>query len=199
MTTDEAQTDQGSAAAAILASPGAGAASHDMVAAHDALHVASDSLRAAVQRLHADEDDAWRRYAAEADDAIARMEAELAVSAAKLRAERAESRESLSAALEEAARTWRARAEGIRLQTRLGEMEARDAGLVALEDLDAAGYRLAKFIHVVAHDVDGFGTTMVEHARNVIDDVRAAVAGLVLVARPDRDGADGDDDDGPPR
>ena len=188
MTTDTAPTAESSSMAAdILGTPGPGVASPDVVAAHDALHTASDALRVAVQHLHEGEDEAWRRYAAEADDAVARMEAELAMSAAKLRADRAESRDALRAALEEVARTWRARADEIRIQTRLGEMEARDAGLVALEDLDAAGHRVATLIHTLGRDAQELRSDVVDHARQVIDDVRGAVAGLVLVARPDGD------------
>jgi len=180
--------EPGSVAAEILAAPGSGAASPEMVAAHDALHTASDALRIAVGHLHAGEDDAWRRYAAEAGDVMARMEAELAVSAAKLRADRADSRASLGAALEAAARTWRARADEIRVQTRLGEMDARDGGLVALDDLDAAGYRLVGLIQALGHDVEGLEVNVVERARSAVDDVRAAVAGLVLIARADDEG-----------
>lgn len=154
-------------------------------AAREVIAHVSDSLHAAADELHAEQDDAWHRYVAEADDAIEHMQAELALAGEQLRAERAETMGEVKAALEQATREWRSRADEIRLRTHLGQMEARDAGLVALDGLDAAGHRLASFVDLVRHDAGTLTSTIKEGARQVIEDARAAIAGLALAAEDD--------------
>ena len=158
-------------------------ATDGLAEAKAALQRAASALHEANRELHEHEDEAWLEYASEADAAVARMEAELEMSAAKLRAERAGSTAELRAALDEAATTWRSRADEIRVQTHLGEMDARDAGLVALDRLEAAGHRLATFTDTIGHTGHEITDVVRTGARTVLEDVRAAMSGIVTVAR----------------
>ena len=171
-------------------SPGTPPSDDELRAARADFKRASGSLQGALRRLHENEDEAWRDYAADVDDTIARMEADLAISEARLRADRAETKQELEQALDEVTLAWRQRADEIRVQTKLGEMDARDHGLVALADLEAAGHRLATLVETVRHDATEWTSALRTHAGELIGDVRGAVAGLVLVARPDDDDAD---------
>ncbi len=136
---------------------------------------ASLALRAALDDLHQVEDEAWRRYAADLEEATLRLDAALSVASSRLRAEKADTPADLEDALEELATTWRSRADEIRVQTHLGELEARDAGLHVLDDLEAAGHRIADTIAAVRGDAEHSFTALRDRARHTIDEVGRAV------------------------
>jgi hypothetical protein len=140
-----------------------------------AVESASVALRAALDDLHQVEDDAWRRYAAELEEATLRLDAALSVASSRLRAEKADSPAELEDALEELATTWRSRADEIRVQTHLGALDARDAGLHVLDDLEAAGHRISETLTAVRSDAEHSFTSMRERVQHTIDDVGRAV------------------------
>lgn len=150
----------------------------DVVFAHGQLQDATTALREAVARLDQSEDDAWRHYGAEIDKALAQMDDDLSAAEAQLRIEEAESRDQLSYALQQATDSWRARADEIRVQMSLGEMEARDAGLHALEDLDRAGHDLHKTIEELRRDTAASVSTVRDRTRSVVGEVRSALHGV---------------------
>ncbi len=119
-----------------------------------AVESASEALRTALEELHQAEDEAWRRYAADLEEATLRLDATLAVASSRLRAEKADTHEELEDALEELATTWRSRADEIRVQTHLGDLDARDAGLHLLSDLDAAGHRITETLAALRDDAN---------------------------------------------
>lgn len=140
-----------------------------------AVESASGALRAALDELHQAEDEAWRRYAAELEEATLRLDAALSVASSRLRAEKADSHEELEGALEELATTWRSRADEIRVQTHLGDLDARDAGLHVLDDLDAAGHRITDTLAAVRSDAGHSFGALRERVQHTIDDVGRAV------------------------
>jgi hypothetical protein len=113
---------------------------------------ASAALRRALQELREADDAAWKRYATEVEHATLRFDAALGIAAATLRAERAASKPELADALDSVVRSWRARADELRLQAHLGEMEAHDAGLHAVDVLEAAGDQVASVLVTVRDD-----------------------------------------------
>lgn len=137
----------------------------------EAVESATTALREAISELHQTDDEAWKRYAADLEDATLRLDAALGVASARLRSERAGSKEELQAALEEAAASWRARADEIRVQTHLGEMEARDAGLHALDDLERAGRRISAVTTSLRDDAGESLTALRGNARHALDEL----------------------------
>jgi hypothetical protein len=140
-----------------------------------AVESASVALRAALDDLHQVEDEAWRRYASELEEATLRLDAALSVASSRLRAEKADTPEELEDALEELATTWRSRADEIRVQTHLGVLDARDAGLHVLDDLDAAGHRITETLTAVRSDAEHSFSSLRERVQHTIDDVGRAV------------------------
>ena len=142
----------------------------------DAVTTASGALRDALDEVHRAEDEAWRRYAADLDAATRRLDAALSVASSRLRVDKAETHEELEDALEELATTWRTRADEIRVQTHLGELDARDAGLHALDDLEAAGHRIAEALTGLRDDAGDSLATARTRVQHTIDEVAKAVA-----------------------
>lgn len=167
---------------------GADAAVKDgVLSAHAQVMGASADLREAVARLHRTEDEAWRRYGADVDRAVAQMETELSSAEAQLRVEQADSRDQLSAALQQVAETWRARADEVRLQILLGEMEARDAASQSLDALDRAGHRVVALVEELRHNTAASMSSLRDRTRDVVDDVRQALRGVAIAFRSDSD------------
>ncbi len=113
---------------------------------------ASVALRDAVRDLHQAEDQAWKRYADDVEHATLVLDSTLGVASARLRAERAATKNDLGRALETATETWKTRADEIRVQTHLGELDARDQGLHALDDLEVAGRRISAVLSTLRSD-----------------------------------------------
>lgn len=141
----------------------------------EAVASASESLRAALDDLHQVEDEAWRRYAADLEAASLRLDAALSVASSRLRAEKADTSEDLEDALEELATTWRSRADELRVQTHLGALDARDAGLHVLDDLDAAGQRITDALAAVRSDAEHSFGAVRDRVRHTIDEVGRAI------------------------
>lgn len=158
---------------------------HEVASAHSQAQDAAASLRDAVARMHETEDQAWRRYGAEVGNARAQMEAELAAAETQLRIEQADSHDQLSAALRRAADTWRARAGEVKLQIRLGQMEGRDAGLRAIDELDRAGNAVVAMTEELRQDTAASISTLRCRTRTVADDFRDALRGVALAFRGD--------------
>src|SRR4051812_13861352 len=146
-----------------------------LIACNREVRTASTYLRAALDDLHTSEDVAWRSYADEVDRALVHLDVELQVAAARLRAERAESRDELSVALHEAAESWRSRRDDARVQARLLEMERRDAGRSAVEELHRARTEVERALSGLSHDL---GATLQE-ARQATVSAIGRVAGAV--------------------
>lgn len=140
-----------------------------------AVESASVALRAALDELHQVEDEAWKRYAGDLEEATRRLDAALSVASSRLRADKADTNEELEDALEELAVTWRSRADEIRVQTHLGALDARDAGLHVLDDLDAAGHRLTETLAAVRSDAGHSFSALRERVQHTIDEVGRAV------------------------
>ena len=137
----------------------------------DSMESASVALREAVGELHQAEDDAWRRYARDVEHATLGLDSALGMASARLRAERAATKKEIGHALQTAAQTWRARADEVRVQTHLGEMEARDQGLHALADLELAGHRITEVINSVRADTGESLTALRASAQHGIDEL----------------------------
>lgn len=144
----------------------------------EAVEHASEALRHAVAELHQADDVAWQRYADHLERATLRFDAAIAMAAATLRAERAAAKPDLVDALEAVTRQWRARADEIRVQTHLGELDARDAGHHALADLEAAGHRLADVLATVRGEAGASLTGLRSAAGKAIDGVALALQDL---------------------
>lgn len=142
------------------------------------VEAASAALRRAITALHEADDEAWKRYASDIHHATLRFDAAISMAAASLRAERAASKPALDDALESVAQRVRARADEIRLQTHLGELEARDAGLHATEDLEAAGHRVATVIRTLRDDAGASLAGLRTAAGEAIDGVALALQDL---------------------
>jgi RimJ/RimL family protein N-acetyltransferase len=136
-----------------------------------------EGIRRARARLSADEDAAISRYTSEFDRTLAAMEAELAVATAALATERATSREALHRALVEAATAGRAWLDHLRVQVRLGEMDAHDGVAVAVQAYERA---IDDIGHVVAHVVGEHAELESSRRRAVgaMDALRTATAGF---------------------
>lgn len=139
---------------------------------------ASAALRRAIAELHDADDVAWKRYASDIHHATLRFDAAVAMAAANLRAERAASKPELEDALEAVATSWRARADEIRVQTHLGEMDARDAGLHAVEDLEEAGRHVAEVLSTLRTDAGASLAGLRTAAGRAIDGVSLALQDL---------------------
>ncbi|CAN5433150.1 hypothetical protein BH10ACT1_BH10ACT1_22770 [soil metagenome] len=139
---------------------------------------ASAALRRAIAVLHEADDAAWKRYATDLEHATLRFDAALGMAAANLRTERAASKPELEQALEAVARSWRTRADEIRVQTHLGELEARDAGLHTVEDLERAGHKVASVLEVLRSDAAASLGSLREAAGRAYDEVGLAVSDL---------------------
>ena len=150
-------------------------AKQEIASARAQLRDATEALREAVAKLHPTEDDAWHRYGAEVDSALGQMDEDLSSAETQLRIEEAESRDQLSYALQQAAETWRARAEEVRLQISLGQMQARDAGLHALDDLDRAGHNLVTMIEELRRDTAASVSTLRERTRSVVSELQSGL------------------------
>lgn len=137
----------------------------------DVLETATIALRRAVADLHRDEDEAWQRYAADLERATLRLDAQLGMASARLRAERAASKPEIHDVLTEVAEGWRARADEIRVQTHLGEMNARDAGLRGLDDLDQATQRVSELATSVLDDVGESLSSLRQRVTTLLDDI----------------------------
>ena len=149
----------------------------------DDVETASAALRSALGQLHHSQDDAWRQYASDLEAASLRFDTTLAVAAARLRAERAASRDDLGEALDEVATAWRTRADEIRVQTRLGEMDARDAGLHLVEGLDQATHRISAIVASLTHDTKASLDTLKASAGHAFDELGHALQELRPVSR----------------
>jgi hypothetical protein len=160
--------------------PGADTAAQQRVAsAHAQVQHASAVLREAVAELHETEGAAWQRYGADADRAMALTETELSSAETELRIEQAKSRSQLSDALQQVANSWRARTDQLRLQSDLGEMDARDSGLRALDTLEQAGRSVLAMIEDLRRDSTAPVSTLRGLTRRAVADVRDAFEGVV--------------------
>ena len=158
---------------------------HGVVSAQAQVQDASTGLREAVARLRQSEDEAWRRYGAEVDRAVEQMETELSAAETQLRVEQAESHDQLSFALQQAAETWRSRADEIRLQIRLGQMEARDAGLQSLDALDRAGHGVVALIEELRQDTATSMSILRDRTRGVVKEVKDALRAVAIAFQSD--------------
>ena len=143
----------------------------EVSASTGAVESASAALRSAVAEMHRSEDKAWQRYAAELEQATLRLDAQLGMASARLRADRAASKPEIRDVLTQVAETWRARADEIRIQTQLGKMDARDAGLHRLEDLDHATHRVSELATSVLDDVSESIGSLRSRVTAVLDDI----------------------------
>lgn len=139
---------------------------------------ASAALRGAITELHEADDAAWQRYAADIRHATLRFDAAVSMASATLRAEQAASKPALEDAMEAVATKWRARADELRVQTRLSEMDARDAGLHALDRLEGAGHQVSVVLATLRDDTDASLTGLREAAGKAIDGVAVALQNL---------------------
>lgn len=139
---------------------------------------ASSALRAAIRELHQADDEAWQHYATAVEAATLRFDAMLGMAAAKLRAERATSQHALEDVLEDVATSWRARADEIRVQTHLGEMDARDAGLHTLDDLERAEHGLRRALVLLRTGVGSSLASMRTEVRRALDEANVTVQEL---------------------
>lgn len=139
---------------------------------------ASAALRRAIAELHEADDGAWKRYAADLEHATLRFDAALGMAAATLRAERAASKPELEETLQAVAQAWRTRADEIRVQTHLGQLDAADAGLHALDDLERAGHQVATVLASLRDDVGTSLTSLRGAAGRAIDDVGLALSNI---------------------
>lgn len=146
---------------------------------------ASVALRDALGELHAADEAAWQRYAQDLESATLRFDAALVMAAATLRAEQAASKPDLEETLDTVSRSWRGQADEIRLQTHLGEMDARDAGLHAIDDLEAAGHRVAQVLTTLRTDAGESLGSLRHAAGDAIGGIAHALQGL-RPARPDQ-------------
>jgi len=142
------------------------------------VETASVALRHAIKELHEADDAAWKRYATDLDHATLRFDAALAMAAASLRAERSASKPDLHNALDSVARTWRGRADQLRLQTHLGEMDARDATEHVTDDLEAAGHQVTMVMDTLKTDAGQTIETLRSAAGRAIDGLSLALQDL---------------------
>ncbi len=135
------------------------------------VETASVALRAAVRELHEAEDEAWKHYAGELEAATLRFDSALGTASARLRAERAASKPELEQALQSLADSWRARADEIRVQTHLGQLDARDAGLHAIDDLDQSAHRVGQVLTSLRSDAGQSLASLQGQTRHALDEI----------------------------
>lgn len=116
--------------------------------------------------------------AADANEAVVELEAEI-IAAASRRLRIASSPRELGETLDEVAASWRARAQDLVVQARLGKMEVDDAVTGALTEFEEAGDHLSELISTLRTHDTAWSDELRDHARVVVDDVRSAVSALL--------------------
>lgn len=104
-------------------------------------------------------------------------------SAAAARIDGADSNEELDEALGPVATSWRARAQDLLVQARLGSMELDDALSTASVRFQTAGDHLTELIAGLRDEDAEWSAEIRSRARVVVDDVRSAVEALLTAAR----------------
>lgn len=112
---------------------------------------AAATARAALEQLHAAEDEAWAEYSRTVDEAMQHAQSELDMAAARLRAERAASADELEHAVAQAADLVRGRIDELRVRAHLGRMDAAATASSTLDELDHALTELRQISQRIGH------------------------------------------------
>jgi small-conductance mechanosensitive channel len=141
----------------------------------DGTQSANDALRQAIQELHKSEEKAWERYAADLEQATVRFDSALDVAATRLRAEKAETSRELEDALEQMSASLRARADQMRVQGHLAEMEARDVASRTLDELDGLGRRVTATLGSLRGDAGQSFESLKGAVHRALDEIGGAI------------------------
>lgn len=147
----------------------------------DAVIRAHREMLDAIERLRPLGDDHAEllQRALAANEAVVELEADLVASAATQQILLADSPRELGETLDGVATTWRARAQELVVQARLGTMDFDDAVVAALGEFEQAGVHLSELITSLRDEDAEWSAGLRDRARVVLHDVRAAVSTLL--------------------
>jgi gas vesicle protein len=147
----------------------------DIAKADAGLRKAAKQLGDAVAELRASEDKAWKDYSDDVHEALLHLNAQLEVATAQVKAAHSETREDLADALHQAAGARKGIVDQLRVQTRLGMMEARDRSQEAIDNVNAIGRRLESVIDAVRHDTKKAWDDLYRDTTDTISHLREAI------------------------
>lgn len=140
--------------------------------------VATAALRDAIAELHRSDDEAWRRYAIDLEEATRRFDTTVGLATARLRAERATSKDDLGIVVDDVMATWRSRADELRVQAHIGQMDVRDFVTGTVDELDLAGQRLGAVVALLRSGVGETLSSLRDEVTDALDDAGRIFQGV---------------------
>lgn len=159
--------------------------STDVAAAGEGLRTAAAKLRDAVGRQEAIDADALLAYRAKVDWALDQLQADLAAAAHELEIAQPDSSPDVHGALVTLNTTIRGAVDEIRVRTRIGRMDLRDARGHLVEEAESIGHRIVALVDELRREAVAPFEDLGRRSSQVVHDLRRGMGGIDAMARAD--------------